>query len=133
MPSFNDAFGIHQQAVSLRARRAEILAGNLANADTPGYHARDIDFRAALGEARTGAALVTTRDGHLTAQATRVGANPGTPTLKYRAPLAPSLDGNSVDPQAERAAFLDNALRYQASLTFLNGRITGLLSALRGE
>ncbi|MEQ8232531.1 MAG: flagellar basal body rod protein FlgB [Gammaproteobacteria bacterium] len=127
MPSFADAFGIHPAAVALRTRRAEVLAANIATADTPGYQARDIDFRAALGAA-TAASLTTTRAGHLASAQAATGGE-----LKYRQPLNASLDQNTVDVQAERAAFLDNALRYQASMTFLNGRITGLMSALRGE
>lgn len=128
MPSFTDALGIHPAAVSLRSARAEILAANLANADTPGYHARDIDFRDVLAAAGGADALAVTHDGHMAGaaggQAYQIG---------YRQPLHPSLDQNTVDVQAERAAFLDNAMRYQASMTFLNGRISGLVSVLRGE
>ena len=128
MSSTSNVFGIHAQAMALRARRAEILATNLANADTPGYQARDLDFAAVLaGEGEQGAMLVT-HGRHLG------GADPDfSYALRYREPLQASLDQNSVDVQAERAAFADNAMRYQASLTFLNGRIRGLLSALRGE
>lgn len=129
MPSFADALGLHPQAVALRSQRAEILAANLANADTPGYRARDIDFREVLGQAGDATRLTTTRAGH------RAVSNPGPGgyALKYRQPTQASLDQNSVDSQAERAAFLDNAMRYQASVTFLNGRISGLITALRGE
>ena len=128
MSSTSNVFGIHAQAMALRARRAEILATNLANADTPGYQARDLDFAAVLaGEGEQGAMLVT-HGRHLG------GADPDfSYALRYREPLQASLDQNSVDVQAERAAFTDNAMRYQASLTFLNARIRGLLSALRGE
>ena len=129
MPSFEQALGIHSTAVALRSRRAEILAANLANADTPGYQARDIDFREVLAAADDGSKLMTTRGRHFTAP----GAAPDGVTLKYRQPLHASLDQNTVDVQAERAAFLDNAMRYQASMTFLNGRISGLVNALRGE
>ncbi len=129
MPSFVDALGIHPQAVALRSARAEILAANLANADTPGYRARDIDFREVLGQHAAGTQLTTTRPEHRA-----VGADSSAGyALKYRQPHAAALDQNSVDAQAERAAFLDNAMRYQASVTFLNGRISGLISALRGE
>lgn len=129
MPSFEQALGIHTTAVALRSRRAEILAANLANADTPGYQARDIDFREALAEANSGSKLTTTRGRHFAAP----GGAPDGVNLKYRQPLHASLDQNTVDVQAERAAFLDNAMRYQASMTFLNGRISGLVNALRGE
>lgn len=128
MPSFDDALGIHAAAITLRARRAEVLASNLANADTPGYQARDIDFREALAAAGAPEHLTRTQPGHL-----GNGGGDADYALKYRQPLHASLDQNTVDVQAERAAFLDNAMRYQASLTFLNGRIAGLMSALRGE
>ncbi|MGR8919827.1 MAG: flagellar basal body rod protein FlgB [Gammaproteobacteria bacterium] len=129
MPSFNDALGIHPQAVVLRSRRAEVLAANIANADTPGYRARDVDFGEVL-KAHTGqGALTATHSRHLTGP----GDGGDGFVLKYRQPLQPSVDQNAVDVQAERAAFLDNAMRYQASLTFLDGKISGLKSALRGE
>ncbi len=129
MPSLNDALGIHPQAVSLRARRAEVLAANLANADTPGYQARDLDFKTLFAREGGPGTLTTTRAGHIGS-----GANGrGDVALSYRKPLHASVDQNTVDTQAERAAFLDNALRYQASITFLNGRISGMISALRGE
>ena len=128
MPSFADALGIFPTSVALRARRAEVLATNIANADTPGYQARDIDFRAALGAADEAGRLATTHAGHMSSSVAAGGGE-----LQYRQPLHASLDQNTVDVQAERAAFLDNALRYQASMSFLNGKITGLKSALRGE
>ncbi|MCC6708551.1 MAG: flagellar basal body rod protein FlgB [Gammaproteobacteria bacterium] len=123
-----NVFGIHTQAMALRARRAEVLATNLANADTPGYQARDLDFAAVLAGEGAEGAMLTTDARHLG------GVDPDfSYALRYRDPLQASLDQNTVDVQAERAAFTDNAMRYQASLTFLNGRIRGLLSALRGE
>ncbi|MGE0484857.1 MAG: flagellar basal body rod protein FlgB [Gammaproteobacteria bacterium] len=128
MPSFDDALGIHASAVALRVRRAEILAANLANADTPGYQARDLDFRAVLAAAGGADTLARTQAGHI-----GMSGGDADVALQYRQPLHASLDQNTVDVQAERAAFLDNALRYQASMTFLNGRIAGLVSALRGE
>ena len=123
-----DPFGIHTQALALRGRRAEVLATNLANADTPGYQARDLDFAAVLAEQGDNGALQVTDTRHLG------GTDPDFNfALRYREPLQASLDNNTVDVQAERAAFADNSMRYQASLTFLNGRIRGLMSALRGE
>lgn len=127
------ALGIHPQALAVRARRAEILAANIANADTPNYRARDIDFRALLGAAQTpssNAHLVKTNAAHLP-------DSPGTGVadgeLLYRIPQQPSIDGNTVDPQAEYAQFAQNAIQYQASLTFLGSRIKGLLTAIRGD
>ena len=130
MPSLDDAFGIHAQALALRGRRAEVLASNLANADTPGYQARDLDFRALLADTQAAGAsrLLTTRAGHQAANGTGAEGE-----LEYRTPQQAAFDQNTVDVQVERAAYLDNALRYQASLTFLNGRIAGITSALRGD
>jgi flagellar basal-body rod protein FlgB len=128
--SFDHAFGIHERALSVRTARAEILATNLAHAETPGYRARDLDFRAALGVA-TGGGLTpaASHPRHLGVQA----PGRGTGEALYRVPLQASLDGNTVDEHLERGEFLRNSLAYEASLTFLNGRIHGLLGALRGE
>ncbi len=127
------ALGIQPQAMSLNAQRLELLAANMANADTPGYKARDIDFRAALDRAVSatdGAAsrLRATKAGHQHADGTVGGAQ-----LRYRVPNHPSLDGNTVDSQLEQAAFAEASVRYQASLDFLESRIAGVRKALRGE
>lgn len=129
MPSLDQALGIHPQALMLRARRAELLATNLANADTPNYRARDIDFRRILAGQNSMNTINTTRDGHF--GPTSNGAFDA--DLMYRMPDQPSLDQNTVDVAAERARFLDNSLRYQASLRFLDGRFSGIKAALRGE
>jgi flagellar basal-body rod protein FlgB len=128
--SLDSALGIHAQALQLRSRRAELLAQNLANADTPGYKARDIDFKQALGVAQGAGALKATQPGHI-----QPGAINGANTIQtgYRNPHQPSLDGNTVDVQVEQAAFARNAVDYQTSLQFLNSRIRGLLTAIRGE
>jgi flagellar basal-body rod protein FlgB len=131
----NALLGVHAQALTLYGKRTELLANNLANADTPNFKARDVDFRAALAAAGApGAplALATTRAAHLGT------AGSGDPTsaagaLKYRVPLAPSLDGNTVDPQLEQAAFAENTVHYQATLTFLNSKFRGLLTAITGQ
>lgn len=124
-------FGIHGAALLARSRRAEILAANLANADTPGYKARDVDF-AALMRGQSGGSdggLVRTDARHLDPGGSRYfGAE-----VLYREPGQPSLDGNTVDTQIEQAEFVKNAMQYQASLRFLNQRIQGLRSAIRGE
>jgi flagellar basal-body rod protein FlgB len=128
--------GIHPAALKLRSQRMELLANNLANADTPNFKARDIDFRSALAEAgKSGTpmmapAMSATRAGHIPVAAE--GAEQS-PHLKYRTPLAPSLDGNTVDPQLEQAAFAENAVRYQASLNFLNGKFRALMTAITGQ
>ncbi len=125
------ALGIHPQALAVSARRLEVLAGNMANADTPGFKARDIDFRSALQAAVNdgdAARMRTTQRGHLAAPT--AGA---APESMYRVPNHPSLDGNTVDMQMEQAAFGEAAVRYQASLDFLGSRVEGLRKALRGE
>jgi len=126
---------VHAAALDVRARRTELIANNLANADTPGFKARDLDFRAAMarvsGEQTTGVNLTTTQSGHIgTAATADASANPD---LKYRTPLAPALDGNTVDAQIEQASFAENAVRYQATLTFLNSKFRGLLTAILGS
>lgn len=126
--NFDRALSVHAQTLELRSRRAEILAANLANADTPNYQARDLDFAATLARARGGeGTLKATHAAHLQP----AGQNSG--ELLYRTPMQMSLDGNTVEPEQEKAAFADNALRYQASLRFMSSRVQGLLSAIRGE
>jgi len=132
--SLEKALGVHAPALILKGRRNEILASNLANADTPNYKARDIDFKAALkrfvDEKGAGSqTLKVTHPNHISSSAdTFMGEE-----LQYRVPNQPSLDGNTVDTQVEKAQFTQNALEYQTSFRFLNGRITGLISTLRGE
>jgi flagellar basal-body rod protein FlgB len=134
MPVNLDSYlGVHATALKLRSQRTEVLASNLANVDTPGYRARDIDFKSVLaatsGEGST-VHMTATRPGHIGA-ATVNGST--TPELKYRTPLAPSLDGNTVDAQLEQAAFAENSVRYQATLTFLNAKFRSLLTAITGQ
>lgn len=133
--SFDKAFGIHEAAVTMRARRAGIIATNLSNADTPNYKARDVDFRAVLGDAaaaRDFAGLRRTNARHIGEAPAGPGAT-GLEGLKYRVPLNPSLDGNTVEAAVEQAAFTKNAMMYQASLHFLDRRVKGMIRALRGE
>ena len=123
-------FGIHLQAIRVRGERAEILAQNMANADTPGYKARDIEFQDIISkQSFAGSRLRTTQTAHIAS--TISVANDA--CLKYRIPQQASLDGNTVDMQIERAEFMRNALLYQVSLQFLNGRINGLMTAIKGE
>ena len=130
--SFERAFSIHDDALLLRGRRSSILASNIANVDTPDYKARDIDFGAMLRSANRQHSgqmvLASTHRDHIAAQ-------PGItePALMYRNPLHPSLDGNSVDAHVEQAKFAENAMLYQTSFTFLNGKVSGLMKALKGE
>jgi flagellar basal-body rod protein FlgB len=129
MPTIIDrAFGVHAEALQLRSRRGELLASNLANADTPNYKARDLDFRNALKQAQSATSLATTHAGHIPVQNGAVSAQ----TL-YRVPSQSSLDGNTVDTQIEQVKFAENAARYRASLRFLSGKISGLMTAIKGE
>lgn len=125
-----NVFGIHERALKLRSQRAELLASNMANADTPGFKARDIDFKQALkGEMVPPVRIQRTHTNHISAATSGI-----SPTqLLYRVPSQPSLDGNTVDPDIEKSAFAANALEYQASLRFLSGKINGLRRAIKGE
>ncbi len=128
--NIDSIFGIHLEAVRVRGERAEILAQNMANADTPGYKARDIKFQELIArESMAVSSLSTTHAGHIAPSSNIAGSA----NLQYRIPLQPSVDGNTVDMQTERAEFMRNALMYQSSLQFLNGRINGLMTAIRGE
>ena len=126
----DNLFGIHATALKMRANRAEVLAANIANADTPNYQARDIDFKHALGQlmSDTGDLRITDSRHIDISNGSGLSAE-----LMYRNPSQPSLDGNTVDIQTERSAFMENAMMYQASLRFLNGKISGLITAIRGE
>ena len=130
--NLDKALGIHQQALKLRTQRAQVLANNLANADTPGYQARDIDFKSILQGHQAlmqgGAAMEVTNNQHMLGQVLSNEMN----TL-YRIPQQPSVDGNTVEEQVEHAAFMENNLAFQASFMFLNKKFTGLMSAIRGE
>jgi flagellar basal-body rod protein FlgB len=136
MPLNLDTYlGVSTQALKVQSQRMEVLADNLANVDTPNYKARDIDFKAALAQAGSPDAplpLTTTTPGQV--GSTSASGDPDlSGALKYRVPLAPSLDGNTVDAQMEQAAFADNTVRYQATLTFLNSRLKNLLTAITGQ
>jgi len=126
----DNAFGIHEQALRVRAQRAEVLANNLANADTPGFKARDVDFQNMLKQQMVQPVrLKTTHSAHLPIAGNDLTLN----ELRYRVPNAPSLDGNTVDEHLEKTKFSENAMEYQASLRFLNGKIQGLLRSIRGD
>lgn len=129
----DNMFQFHQAALNLRAARQELIASNIANADTPNYKAKDIDFASALQGAITG-------NGTRLQMAGSAGANldtsdsdtvMGAPVL-YRSVLQPSADGNTVDMDVERAQFADNALRYEASVRFVSDRTKDVLAALQG-
>ena len=130
----------HGQALTLRSQRHQLLASNIANADTPQYKARDFDFGQALAQAvgpgRGTPAPRVTDARHLaggTAIADSELRRAGSPDAMYRTPEQASIDGNTVDLNQERAQFADNAMRYEATLRFINGNVRNLLSAMRGE
>lgn len=126
-------FGIHQQGLLIRSKRAELIAGNLANIDTPNYKARDIDFKQALQQTQNtqlDQGLKTTHRRHISTGITMGNLSA---ELQYRNPMQPAIDGNTVDAQREKAVFTQNAIEYQASLRFLSGKIKAIKSALKGE
>ena len=116
-------FGVHGKALALRSQRLSLLASNIANASTPGYKARDIDFESALKEA-------TTRGrGNSIADVSKAVDD----SMGYRVPLQPSLDGNTVELSTEQTLFAENAVKYRTTLSFLEGRINTVTRALKGE
>jgi len=135
MLDLDKALGMLPHTATLRSRRAELLAANLANADTPRYQARDIDFQAALEQALGGGDFAANNGlAHTDARHFAPGdADFGGVEVLYRTPSQASLDQNSVDVQAERARFADNAMRYQATMRFLDSRFSGLIRAFRGD
>lgn len=139
-------FGLHAAALSVQRQRMDVLAGNIANSDTPNFKARDIDFAATLRQtiggaavdvgrplklaAPRGAASGDTRDTTLAASGIDGDSIPG---LVWRVPTQNSVDGNTVDAQVEQAKFADAALHYQASLNFIDGRVKSMLTAITGQ
>ena len=127
---FDAAIGVSQEALRVFHQRHEVLASNIANADTPHYKARDLDFRAALQEADGVDAprLDITNPQHLADGGQRPGGE-----LLYRVPNQPSLDGNTVDRDLERIEWAENVMRYQAALQFTSSKIASLKSAISGQ
>lgn len=152
--SFDSVLGVHEKALHLRAMRSEVLASNIANADTPGYQARDFDFKAALADAmgesaasanssRMSVGNVSQNTNNLSLSAASsgtsinqagvsVGSSSLAESLKYRIPLQSSIDGNTVEAEREQAAFADNTVRYQATLQFLGGKFSSMKTAITG-
>jgi len=129
IPRLTAALDFHAQALTLRAERQRVIAGNIANAETPGYQARDFDFASALRSAsgqpgRTGEGI---------AQGVMNNGTPGNvqATLRYSVPSQTNLDSNSVDMDRERAAFADNSVKYEATLRFINGSVRTMLDAMK--
>ncbi len=127
MSSILDKYvGIHAQALDVRAKKTQLLAANLANADTPGYKAKDIDFRAALKMASS-EKLNTTHNRHF-----EFGGG-SEPRVQYRIPTQPSVDGNTVEAHIEQGEFTDNAVRYQATVQWLGGKFKTLKQAFSSQ
>lgn len=128
----DDALNFHQSVLNLRAYRQQLLAGNIANSDTPNFKARDIDFFGALQgalAARSGnPGLRVTSAQHLGSGAENLAAA----QVLYRTIHQPSIDGNTVDMDVERAQFADNAIHYEANLTFINSQLKAMLAAIQG-
>jgi len=129
----------HSNALVLRAERQRVIASNIANADTPGYAGRDINFKEALSAANgTGNASTTLKPAlgsgnprHIPLQASTTSLD--ATALRYTTQSQPAMDGNSVDMDRERANFVDNSVRYEATLRFINGSAKTLLSAIQGQ
>lgn len=117
MSAGDQLFGIHATALQLRSQRMAMLASNIANAATPNYKARDIDFHEALRLASEGGTPEKAIEG----------------AVSYRVPIQPSLDGNTVELATEQTAFAENAIAYRSSLSFLQGRVSTMMRALKGE
>lgn len=144
LPNLTAALDFHAKALVLRAERQKVIASNIANADTPGYSGRDINFKEAMTAAvsgnslslqplppSAGASRATTNSRHIALQPSTTSLNQ--PRLDYTVQTQPSMDGNSVDMDRERASFADNAVRYEAALRFINGSSRTILSAIQGQ
>jgi flagellar basal-body rod protein FlgB len=132
-----DALDFQGQALQLRSERQRLIASNIANADTPGYVARDMDFaktlRAATGALPAASTLAATAAGHLGSAAASLGGGHVGSELLYATPAQTNLDRNSVDMDRERASFADNAIKYEATLRFINSNVRTTLSAITGQ
>jgi flagellar basal-body rod protein FlgB len=127
MNMIDRAFGVHEQALGMRSQRMEVLARNIANADTPQFKAQDIDFRKVLSDTQT-SALQTTHSNHVSTDQ----ADPKN-GLMYRVPFNVAFDGNTVELPVEQAKYGQSAADYQATLSILESRISGIRKALRGD
>ena len=128
MEGIKQHLGFYVNALALREKRNAVLASNIANAATPNFKARDVDFSAEMAKIEPIGDLKTTDSRHFAAA-----VNPRPDQMLYRQPLQPSLDGNTVELSVEQMQFSENVVRYQTTLNFINGRISGLMSAIRGE
>ena len=128
IPRLTDSLAFHSQALVLRSERQRLIAGNIANADTPGFKARDFDFAATLRQAQGDAA-----SGLGIARGVMASAGKAAPVLRYVQPTQTNLDSNTVDMDRERGAFMDNALKYDATLRFINASVRTTLDAMKSH
>ncbi len=128
MSKIGNYLDFYSQALQIRSHRNEVLASNIANSATPHFKARDVDFNREIQRHVKEGPLQTTHNVHFPTQ-----MSPLREKLMFRQPINPSLDGNTVEMNVEQMEFSENVMRYQTTLQFLNGRITGLMSAIRGE
>ena len=128
MKGIGEYLDLHATALGVRAKRNKVLASNIANAATPNFKARDLDFDAEIRHHIGAGPLRTTDDQHLPTM-----INPVRDRMLFRDPINPSMDGNTVEMAVEQMEFSENVIRYQTTLNFLNKRINGLMSAIRGE
>jgi flagellar basal-body rod protein FlgB len=127
MNLIDNALGVHAQALGLRSKRMEVLARNIANADTPHYKAKDVDFRSVLKQSREDA-LNSTHNMHM-----KIAMEEDSSGEKYRVPFNASFDGNTVEMNVEQAKFGQVAADYQTTLNILENRVSGIRRALRGD
>ncbi len=128
LTNIKQQFELYSNALGLRNKKNEILASNIANAATPNYKARDVDFEVELARSLSVGPLNTTSNGHMALASKNL---PG--KVQYREPLQPSMDGNTVELQVEQMEFAENSIRYQTTLNFINSKLSGLIGAIRGE
>ncbi|MGB2000800.1 MAG: flagellar basal body rod protein FlgB [Candidatus Puniceispirillaceae bacterium] len=128
MKGIGDYLNLHATALTVRAKRNKVLASNIANAATPNFKARDIDFQALINRSEGVGPLRTTDGRHF-----KVSMEASGNRMQYRTPVNPARDGNTVEMNVEQMEFSENTMRYQTTLTFLNNKIAGLKSAIRGE
>lgn len=128
MKSIQSHLQLHSEALALRSKRNEILASNIANAATPNFKAKDLDFSSMLNAKMGIGDLITNDVRHLNSVSTSINDGVG-----FRQNITPSMDGNTVELHVEQMQFSENVMRYQASLEFLNRKLTGLKSAIKGE
>ncbi|WP_374623708.1 flagellar basal body rod protein FlgB [Pandoraea sp.] len=144
MDKLDAALRFSQQALAMRAYRQEVISSNIANADTPGYKARDIDFNSALSQAvergaqqqlasESSVSLARTSSRHIAGRGVSMAPPLGGPELLYRVPYQQSIDGNTVELDAERVNFADNAVHYQTGLTVLSSQIKTMLAAITSQ